>query len=412
MTQLRVALVSEHASPLAALGGVDAGGQNVHVAALARELTRLGCQVVVHTRRDDVDLPDQVLTPDGYIVDHVRAGPPEAIPKDAIFGHLDELADGLAERWLAESPDLVHAHFWMSGVASRTAVAALGIPVVQTFHALGAVKRRYQGSADSSPPERLQLEWWLASGADAVIATCHDEVNELVALGASPERLHIVPCGVDTSIFTTKGPTALRRLGQYRLVAVSRLVPRKGLEDVLRAMPDIPRAELVVVGGPGAERLGDDEEAVRLQAVAAAIGVDDRVRLTGGLSRQDVAAMLRSADVAVCAPWYEPFGIVPVEAMACGTPVVGTAVGGLLDTIDDGVTGALVPPRQPAALAAAINALLADGVRRRKLGRVAAIRAARLYEWRRVAIKTLEIYRDVAGNALRSRQSMETMETA
>jgi D-inositol-3-phosphate glycosyltransferase len=395
MTALRVALVSEHASPLATLGGVDAGGQNVHVAALARELTRLGCQVTVHTRRDAADLPDTVRTPDGYLVDHVDAGPMAAIPKDAIFGHLDELTEGLRSRWRAEPPDVVHAHFWMSGVASLAARPPSHPPIVHTFHALGVVKRRHQGDADTSPPARLGLERKLARDADLVLATCRDEATELVALGTPAEQVRIVPCGVDRGVFTPSGPTALRRHGRLRLVTVGRLVPRKGVADVIAALALVSGAELVVVGGPPAADLDRDPEVRRLYDEAARHGVASRVTFTGSLPRHAVATVLRSADIVVCAPWYEPFGIVPVEAMACGVPVVGTAVGGLLDTVVPGVTGLLVPPRDPDALARAVRILASGPAVRAAMGRLAAARAAG-YEWSRVGRATLDAYRSVS----------------
>ena len=157
---LRIALVSEHASPLAALGGVDAGGQNVHVAELAAGLARRGHDVVVHTRWDDADLPDQVRTPQGYTVEHVPAGPAATVPKDDLLPHMPAFAAHLAERWTATPPDVVHGHFWMSGLACLDAVGRLAapVPVVQTFHALGAVKRRHQGEDDTSPSQRLRIE--------------------------------------------------------------------------------------------------------------------------------------------------------------------------------------------------------------------------------------------------------------
>jgi glycosyltransferase involved in cell wall biosynthesis len=397
---LRIALVSEHASPLATIGGVDAGGQNVHVAALARELARLGCDVVVYTRRDDADLPDEVLTPDGYRVDHVAAGPARPIAKDDIFGHIDELAHGLSRRWQAQPPDLVHAHFWMSGHASLPAARRLGLPFVQTFHALGVVKQRHQGPADTSPQARNDAEQVLAISSDAIIATCTDEEAELLHLGARRQGIHIVPSGVDVTIFTPDGPRALRRPGTPRLVSVGRLVPRKGVADVVAALATVPRAELVVVGGP-AEGIEGDDEACRLRHIATEAGVLARVRFTGGLRRHAVASLLRSADVTICAPWYEPFGIVPIEAMACGSPVVGTAVGGLLDTIEHGVTGLLVPPRRPDILADAIQQVLADGGQQAAMGRAAATRARRLYDWHRIGRATLDVYQSVVGRQMR-----------
>ncbi|MGZ6827584.1 MAG: glycosyltransferase, partial [Mycobacteriales bacterium] len=226
---MRVAMVSEHASPLAALGGVDAGGQNVHVAALATALARRGCDVVVHTRRDDPALPRRVRLAQGVTVDHVPAGPAEVLPKDELLPHMHAFAQDLRRQWLSSRPDVVHAHFWMSGLAAVEAARPLGVPVVLTFHALGVVKRRHQGSRDTSPPERLALEQRLVHEVDQVLATCSDEVFELLHLGADRSRVGVVPCGVDPELFRPDGPAARRSRRRLRIVSVGRLVERKGV---------------------------------------------------------------------------------------------------------------------------------------------------------------------------------------
>jgi glycosyltransferase involved in cell wall biosynthesis len=395
-----VDLVSEHASPLAAIGGVDAGGQNVHVAALATGLARRGHTVTVHTRREDPDQPDRVATADGYEVAHVTAGPARVLPKDDLLRHMPEFASVLRREWAQRPPDLVHAHFWMSGLA---AVAAAGpIPVVQTFHALGSVKRRHQGAADTSPPQRIELERSLCRTVAQVVATCSDEVFELRRLGLDSDRVSVVPCGVDTSVFTPRGPVAPRG-GRKRLLVLGRLVERKGQEDAVRALAAVPDAELVVVGGPPVAQLDGDPEVHRLRAVAASLGVGDRLVFTGAVARADVPAWIRSADVVLAVPWYEPFGITPLEAMACGRPVVATAVGGLQDSVADGVTGDLVPPRDPARLGEVLAELLADDARRAAYGTAGVQRARNRYRWARVVADTDTVYRQV----LASRRPVE-----
>jgi glycosyltransferase involved in cell wall biosynthesis len=393
---LRIDLVSEHASPLAAIGGVDAGGQNVHVAALAAGLAARGHEVTVHTRRDDPDLPDEVPTDDGYVVSHVTAGPARALPKDDLLGHVPALAAALRARWAVTPPDVVHAHFWMSGLAAVEAAGSLltPVPVLQTFHALGSVKRRHQGDADTSPAQRVELERGLCRAVGHVLATCSDEVFELRRLGLSRDRVSIVPCGVDTTEFTPRGPVAPRS-DRPRLLVLGRLVERKGQEDAVRALAAVPDAELVVVGGPPAGTLDADPEVRRLRAVAASLGVADRLVFTGSVGRADVPAWIRSADVVLAVPWYEPFGITPLEAMACGRPVVATAVGGLQDSVADGVTGDLVPPRDPARLGEVLAALLADDARRAAYGAAGVRRARARYRWARVAADTEAVYRQV-----------------
>jgi D-inositol-3-phosphate glycosyltransferase len=393
---MRIAMMSEHASPLAAVGGVDAGGQNVHVESLARALARAGHDVTVYTRRDAPDLPDRIRTADGVVVEHLTAGPAAPLPKDDLLPLLGELSSALAARLAADEPDVVHAHFWMSGLAALSATRGLDVPVVQTFHALGVTKRRFQGRQDTSPPVRIRMERALARDADRVIATSTDEVAELLRIGGIRDRITVVPCGVDVDQFRPDGPAA-EKGDRPRVLCVGRLVPRKGFDTVIRALAAIPDAELVIAGGPVAEKLDDDAEASRLRRLAERFGVADRVRLIGAVPRPDMPALLRSADVVVCSPWYEPFGIVPLEAMACGVPVVASAVGGFLDTVVDGATGTLVPPRRPDQLAAAVRKLLAEPFWREAYGTAGVDRARSRYSWDRIAAGTLAVYEDLLG---------------
>ena len=389
---MRVAMISEHASPLAALGGVDAGGQNVHVAALAAAMARRGASVVVHTRRDDPALPERVRMAPGVTVHHVDAGPPRPVSKDALLPFMDAFADALIEAWRSDRPEVVHSHFWMSGYAALRAAGALGLPVAHTFHALGVVKRRYQGDRDTSPPERVEIERSIIRGADQVVATCTEEVFELVRLGASNTNITVIPCGVDLDLFRPEGPREPRRNGLYRLVCVGRLVERKGIGNAISALTRLPDTELIVAGGSDRARLAEDPEARRLLALAEEEDVADRVELRGRLDRDQVPRLLRSADAVVSVPWYEPFGIVPLEAMACGVPVVASAVGGMIDTVVDDSTGLHVPPRDPERLAEVLGSLLGDRDRRQRLGRAGIQRTRRLYDWNRIAAATLDVY--------------------
>jgi D-inositol-3-phosphate glycosyltransferase len=388
---MKIAMVSEHASPLAALGGVDAGGQNVHVAALSAALVQRGHDVTVYTRRDDPQLPRNVETPDGYRVTHVPAGPATVLAKDKLLPYMGEFAQFLDAEWRRHRPDVAHAHFWMSGIATQLAARRNNLPTVQTFHALGVVKRRHQGADDSSPQQRLHLEAAVAKEATWVAATCTDEVFELIRMGRSRSRVSVVPCGVDAERFTPVGPCADRD-DRPRIVAVGRLVARKGFDTMIRALPAIRDAELVIAGGPPLAELGTDPEACRLRALAEDLGVSDRVHLLGALRHEDMPALFRSADVVACTPWYEPFGIVPLEAMACGVPVIAAAVGGLTDTVVDDVTGRLVPPQNPAKCAEAVNAILSEPFLSQGLGAAGRDRAKSRYSWDRIAMDTLRIY--------------------
>ena len=402
-------MVSEHASPLAVLGGDDAGGQNVHVAALSEALVRRGHEVTVLTRWDDAEQRQRQRLPGGTEVVHVPAGPRRPVPKDDLLPYVPELADWLASEWSRRPPDVVHAHFWMSGLATLLAgrrLAEHGVrppAVAVTFHALGRVKRRHLGALDPSPPERLAVERRVAREADAVVATCRDEVAELLDDGADPERLHVVPCGVELERFgtgTAPGPvpwlpSSPWRPGAVRLLSVGRLVERKGVETVIEALALLPEAELVVAGGPAPHLLAGDPHVARLRAAAAAAGVLPRLHLVGRVPHERAADLMRAADLVVTVPWYEPFGIVPLEAMACGTPVVASAVGGMLDTVTDGVTGVLVPPRDPAAVATAVRRVVGEPGALARLGQAGARAVAAGYSWDHVAKATESVYRDV-----------------
>ncbi|MFF5173044.1 glycosyltransferase [Micromonospora sp. NPDC000089] len=395
---MRIAMISEHASPLAVLGGEDAGGQNTHVAELSAALVDAGHDVRVYTRRDAVDLPVSVHAPDGYDVVHVPAGPAEPLPKDELLPHMKPFSHWLVEQWRGGdwAPEVIHAHFWMSGLAALTAGRLTGVPVVQTYHALGTVKRRHQGVQDTSPARRIGYERELGCAVDRVVAQCRDEVGELVRLGVPRSRITVVPSGVNLATFAPLGPAAAREPDRARILTVGRLVERKGFQTVIRAMALVPDAECVVVGGPPAGLLETDPYARRLRALARTCGVADRVRLVGAVPREEMGRWYRSADLLVAAPWYEPFGLTPLEAMACGVPVVGTAVGGIKDTVQDGITGDLVPARDPQALGAAVRELLDDRIRRFGYATAALRRARERYSWATSAQRLAELYGEVA----------------
>lgn len=390
---MKIAMMSEHASPLATLGGRDAGGQNVHVAQLAAALVRRGHDVTVHTRRDAADLPERVEVADGYVVSHLDAGPPTVLAKDELLPHVPAMGRELAERLAEQRPDVVHAHFWMSGIAALAATPDTGVPVVQTYHALGTVKRRHQGLVDTSPHERIEHERTIARTCARVLASSREERAELIRLGAPVPNVDVVPSGVDLTRFRPDGAGAPRS-GMRRVGVVSRLVPRKGVDDAIRAVAQLSGVELLVVGGPDAG-FDTDPEVQRLRALADDLGVARRVRMTGPVAHADLAPLLRSCDVVACLPWYEPFGLVPLEAMACAVPVVATAVGGLLDTVVDGETGLHVPPREPHAAAQALNSILADPHRATDMGRAGAQRAG-LYSWDAIAERVERSYADAA----------------
>ncbi|MFC0526951.1 glycosyltransferase [Phytohabitans kaempferiae] len=394
---MRIAMISEHASPLAALGGVDAGGQNTHVAELAAALAGQGHDVRVYTRRDSADQPALVPMRDGVVVAHVPAGPPEPLPKDELLPYMRDFSRWLVDEWRGDEwvPTVAHAHFWMSGLAAVTAGRQTGVPVVQTYHALGSVKKRHQGAADTSPPKRIGYERALGRAVDRVVVQCQDEVRELVRMGVPRTRMALIPSGVDSERFTPEGPAEPRDPDRPRILTVGRYVERKGFADLIRALRIVPKAECVVVGGPPAAGLEADSFAGKLRRLAESAKVADRVRLVGAVPANEMPRWYRSADVLATAPWYEPFGLTPLEAMACGVPVVGSSVGGLTDTVVDGLTGDLVSPRDPRSLGMALRRVLGDPVRRFAYATAALDRARQCYSWRRAAEQLSAVYEAV-----------------
>ena len=296
----------------------------------------------------------------------------------------------------------------MSGLAARTALTSLvgdPVPLVHTYHALGVVKRRELGVADTSPAGRVEAEAQLGHDVDAIIATCGDEVCELVEMGIPVDKITVAPCGVDLGLFSPFGPSE-QRGREHRIAVVGRLVPRKGIALTICALAILAARKredvrLLVVGGPGSPvALEEDPEARRLMALAEASGVRDRIEFRGHAPQSDLPAVLRSVQAVVCAPWYEPFGIVPLEAMACGVPVIAARVGGLADTVVDGVTGIHVPPRDPESIARAIEDIIDNPDWAAELGRAGRRRVCALYSWDRVARETERVYAAVlAGSA-------------
>lgn len=388
---MRIAMIAEHASPLASH---ESHGQHQHVAALAAAVGRRGHAVTIYTRRDAAWLPARVSLADHVEVAHLDAGPPVPLRSADVVGHLSEFGRCLARDWGEHGrPDVAHAHFWTSGLALREAVHILPVPRVQTFPALGVVEHRYHydaGEGDTSPPERVGLEARLARESTRIIAMTTENRRELVGLGAPADRIDVIPRGVDLATFNLDaiGEIATRP----RIVSLSRLVERRGLDVIVRALTVLGDVEFVVAGGPERSRLDLDPEARRLQQLADDLGVADRFSLRGGVNPPGAAALLSSATIVACTPWYEPFGSTALEAMACGRPVVASAVGGLLDTVQHGVTGFHVPPRSPAAAALAIRRILADSRLAGDLSVAGRDRAETYYGWERVAQATLSAY--------------------
>jgi len=418
---MRIAFLSEHASPVALLGGADAGGQNVYVDEVSRNLGRLGYKVDVFTRRDDSTAPTVIEWAPNVRVVNLAAGPPHVLPKDQLWPYMPRFRELLLAFMARDgvSYDLLHGNFWMSGAIVAELRARLDIPAVQIFHAMGKTKRRHQGDADTSAPARIAVEERVIRAVDRVIAQCPAEVAELIDdYGAPRDKIAVIPSAVNTAVYRpVPRDEARRRIGlapdNHVVVYVGRMLPRKDVRNVVRAFAlllrryseaglDEMRAYnqtplLLLVGGESVE---PDPVATpeigELQRLAAELGVADRVRFVGKRQPDVLRDYYSAGDVAVTTPWYEPFGLTPLEAMACGVPVVGSAVGGITYTIADGETGLLVPPRDPASLAGALYDLLEAPDARRRMGAAARARAERLFTWPVVAARTAALYEELS----------------
>jgi D-inositol-3-phosphate glycosyltransferase len=401
----RVAVISEHASPLALIGGTDSGGQNVYVAQLATQLARCGYQVDVFTRRDKALARSVVQWKEGVRVIHVPAGPARFLPKEEMLPYMEEFARHVIDFFRRQPLGyaIVHANFFMSGMVAQRIKQALDIPCVITFHALGRVRRMFQGDADRFPASRLQIEEDLVREADRIIAECPQDMDDLTSLyGADRNKVSIIPCGFDPAELFPTGSDLRATLGiganEFVVLQLGRLVPRKGIDNVIRAIGVLRRehgisGRLVVVGGNAEQpSAAATPEIGRLTDIARGEGVLDQVIFTGRRGREALPGLYCAADVFVTTPWYEPFGITPIEAMACGKPVVGSAVGGIKYSVVEGKTGFLVPPNDPPALAERLAVLARAPELGRCMGREGQRRARQLFTWRRVAMQVAQLY--------------------
>ncbi|WP_422771640.1 glycosyltransferase [Plantactinospora sp. WMMC1484] len=390
---MRVGLVCAHAGPPPARRNRYVGTHQ-HVARVAAELAERGHDVRVYERLDDPDAPPTSEV-DGYRVERVPVGPARRAATEELVPHVPELGRWLTGRWAAEwAPEVVHGHFWIGGLAAASAVRETVIPVVQTFHSLGVEQRRHLGEAYRGPGQRIPLELALTRAVDMAVAGCTAEVDELTRMGLQRASVVMVPGGVDIELFTPEGE-AMPRNGRPRILAAGGLEPGHGQEDLIRALRLVGDAELVIAGGPPADNLGNHAEARRLREVAEQSGVADQIQLVGAVPHDHMSAWYRSADLVACTPRYASAGRIPLEAMACGVPVVGYSMGGIADTVVDDVTGRLVQPGDVRGLGVTLRRLLAADAERFAYGHAAVDRVRCSYTWDRTAGALERLYERV-----------------
>jgi D-inositol-3-phosphate glycosyltransferase len=405
----RVAMISYHTSPLAPLGGSETGGMNVYVRQLSRELGQRGFLVDVFTRRQDASSPDVIEDGENVRVVHLEAGPRRPVDKGRLHQYLDEFEENLirfastaGEQGLTY--DLLHSHYWLSGWVALRLQERWGLPHVTMFHTLGEVKNRAH-ITEHAAPLRIQVEHRLARQADRIICASQHEKHLLARLyDADPDRIAVVPCGVDLDLFRPQDKEAARRAlgpllaGDERIILfVGRIEPLKGLDILINAVAQLGEESdfyVLIVGGDRRSR----QQVSRLQEMASDLGIGERVCFLGAVDHEQLPLYYNAADVCVVPSYYESFGLVALEAMACGTPVVASRVGGLTGTVRDGETGYLISWRCPEPFAERLELLLGNETLRRRFGE-AAREAVAHYRWANVAEAAVGLYRELLGEA-------------
>ena len=410
--QGRIAFISEHASPLSEPGSVDCGGQNVYIDHLACHLARLGYYVDIFTRWDDPAKKRIVKYRPRVRIIHVRAGERKHIPKENLFQHMDEFCEDMVG-FIKNSHfgyQVVHAHFWMSGYVAACIRRMLGIPFVITFHALGKIRRLYQGSADGFPDARFAVEEMIVRTADRIVAECpQDKEDLMIHYYAQEEKIRMIPCGFDSAEFYPMDKRkCAERLGfdpeEHIILQLGRMVPRKGVDNVIRATARFLRkrempVRLVIVGGESETACPvATPEIARLRAIAEEEGVTGRVVFAGRKRREELRHYYNAADLFVSTPWYEPFGITPLEAMACGIPVIGANVGGIKYSVEHDKTGFLVPVNDPEILAERMWEILCNPPLQRSFKARAIQRANQLFTWESVAREVSALYQEMTAD--------------
>ncbi len=409
----KIAFISEHASPLATLGGIDSGGQNVYVAELPKHLVELGYEIDIFTRKES-DINTVVNWLPGLRVIHVKAGPERMIAKEELLSYMDEFTNNMAQFIIEENLcyELIHANFFMSALVASNIKQKFGVPYTVTFHALGLVRQLHQKEMDKFPESRINIEKSIVQDADQLIAECPQDKDDLIThYGADANKITIIPCGFSNKEFYPIEKSTARKvlnLPQHEkiLLQLGRMVPRKGVDNVIKAVGKLKASlesiHLIVVGGDA--DTPDPKltpEIARLMEVANKVNVQSRITFVGRKTRDVLKYYYAAADLFITTPWYEPFGITPLEAMACGTPVIGANVGGIKYSIADGKTGFLVPPNNPEALAEKIEQALSCEDTLSLMSRNCVHRVNNLFTWKRAATCCDALYTKMTSDKFR-----------
>lgn len=386
---------------------MNCSGQNVYVKQIAKCLAARGYLVDVFTRRDNRRLPGIVTTENGFRVIHINAGPPVFMRKEDRFQYMDRFALNTLKFCSKRSYDIVHANFWMSGLIAVHIRRLLGTPFVITFHGLGRIRRLHPQEADEFHDDRPGIEDLIVREADGIIAESPQDRDDLIQYyQAEAGKVAVIPCGFDSRELFPVDKAIARTVIGFRpdvplVLHLGCIVPRKGIDTVLCGFARFIKkqafsARLAIAGGPAPEPdLSLDPEIRRLREIARREGVAGSVIFTGPVIRDDLKYYFSAADVFVTTPWYEPFGMTPLESMACGTPVIGANVGGIKYTVKDSVTGYLVTANDPDAVADALFRLYSSNGHMAAMGRNAVERVHRMFEWEIVANRIVCFYKKI-----------------
>ncbi|MCL6432666.1 MAG: glycosyltransferase family 1 protein [Leptolyngbyaceae cyanobacterium HOT.MB2.61] len=430
-----IALISDHGDPAAEIGKEEAGGQNVYVRRVGEALAKLGWQVDMFTRKTRLEDPAIVQHSPHCRTIRLVAGPQEFIPRDQLFDYMPEFVESFRKFQSKEGANypLVHTNYWMSAWVGLQLKEQSNIQLVHTYHSLGAIKYQTMNVRPAIADTRLAIEKQILEQANCVVATSPQEEEALRTLVSQQGQIEIIPCGTDIENFHTIPKAEARaklgfKLNEEIVLYVGRFDPRKGIETLVRACAQLkarseqlnqgslqsngfhtaavnphPSLRLVIVGGSDPD-LTDGQERERIEKIVKDVGLADQTLFVGRVGHDLLPLYYTAADVCVIPSHYEPFGLVAIEAMACGTPVVASAVGGLKFTVVPEETGLLVPPLDENSFAQAIDRILSDELWARKLRRQAPIRVQQNFSWMSVAARLSDLYRRLLAQSISNEQ--------
>ncbi|MBD2178640.1 glycosyltransferase family 1 protein [Pseudanabaena sp. FACHB-1998] len=411
-----IALISDHADPAAEIGSEEAGGQNVYVRHVGETLASLGWHVDMFTRKVNADDEDIVQHTPHCRTIRLQAGAETYIPRDQLFGHMPEFVSSFQsfQRTQGLNYPLVHTNYWLSAWAGMELQKTSAIQLVHTYHSLGAVKYQDRAKTPQIANTRLKIEREILERANCVVATSPQEQETLRSLVSTQGQIEVIPCGTDTNNFRLTSKALARaklKFGSQEkiILYVGRFDERKGIETLVRAFAllkeyDLPHLKLVIVGGSSAN-MPDGDERERIEHIVDELGLRDSTVFTGRIGHDILPFYYTAADVCVIPSHYEPFGLVAIEAMACGVPVVASNVGGLTFTILPEETGLLVPPKDVVAFANGIHRILFDELWVRKMRKQASANVNQRFSWTGVTIQLSELYRHVLARSIMHEQA-------